>query len=438
MEYTYQGYRSTNMDRFAEENQDSSYELCKIRSSFDNDEIQLTPLKEYNLSEKPRLIKRMIRFNEEEFIYNDNQENILLKSINEKTRQLRINDPEKLKEAMKKCNPFYKLSKKSIIFADKSAMKLANLDFIFRLTGDNISYFQPMDFLKDVDHKKDGSINICYASLAGGPGGFVEYMQYRWPMAVGYGITLRDKNSDKKEWNYDAINTCSLNRGTFKGYYGKNATGNLYTNADEFCKRILQKELGCSLVLANGKIKTDNVLDLEMCNTRLILSEIYTSLKILLKGGHLVLRIFGSNRNITKQLLFILSCSFQQTYLIKPVTSNPYEMDRYIVCKNYNKNVNDYINILQEAYNSYATGSFSSAEYRLTNLINVSSLQGIDMKIYRSFNNWISEINLLHLNRQLDNLKKVENFIEDNNVKERFDLTKCLIIWNLPDFPKNK
>src|SRR5579872_1804532 len=86
-------------------------------------------------------------------------------------------DPNFLK-ARDLANPFEGIGRS--IFMNRAAIKLANMDAIYGFTGHQTGLA-----LLTVPEK------ITYCDVAAGPGGFTEYLQWRAPSSIGYGMTLK-------------------------------------------------------------------------------------------------------------------------------------------------------------------------------------------------------------------------------------------------------
>ena len=53
------------------------------------------------------------------------------------------------------------------------------------------------------------------------------------------------------------------------------------------------------------------------------------------KGGTFVLKVFDLFLKPSVQLLYLLSCCYEQVYIIKPYTSRTANSERYVICKGF-------------------------------------------------------------------------------------------------------
>jgi cap1 methyltransferase len=73
----------------------------------------------------------------------------------------------------------------------------------------------------------------------------------------------------------------------------------------------------------------------EQLHYGLILSEIYTALKLQKPGGHFALKVFDVFTETSIHLLFILHIAYKEVYVYKPKTSRPTNSEKYVICKNF-------------------------------------------------------------------------------------------------------
>src|SRR5581483_419797 len=89
-------------------------------------------------------------------------------------------------EARNAINPFENLG--NSIFMNRAAIKLANIDAIYNITDNSASYR---------NYRDDNRLSFC--DVCGAPGGFTQYLQFRFTRAFGLGISLQ---SDDKSLNW--------------------------------------------------------------------------------------------------------------------------------------------------------------------------------------------------------------------------------------------
>ena len=76
------------------------------------------------------------------------------------------------------------------------------------------------------------------------------------------------------------------------------------------------------LIVASKKIRFENDLNQELEYMKYMLVYIIIALKMLNKGGSLVLRTYNTNVPYSCSMLFILYKNFDQLTIIKPLSSN--------------------------------------------------------------------------------------------------------------------
>ena len=316
---------------------------------------------------------------------------------------------EKFEAARSATNPFENIGKK--IFQNRAAIKLANIDAVFNLTestGGFINKRSPEPFI--------------FADVAGGPGGFTEYLQYRKFNSTGFGITLSEK-SGGIPWNLDHIQT-----DYFRINHGSDGTGNLYVSANYFADWVLASAKGgVHLVVADGGIENDDYRGQELKSSHLILTEILVALRIVAVGKNLVLKIFDSISQITIDLLFVLACCFEEIHIFKPISSRPANTERYVIAKTRRQNISPYIDLLQEA----------NAKYKLDNDVDIVS----QLFPHRTpeFDQFIYETNQISLQLQTEVAHNIIDYLENKKpILPKYNLPRALIIWNLPSRPTQK
>jgi len=64
----------------------------------------------------------------------------------------------------------------------------------------------------------------------------------------------------------------------------------------------------------------------------LLRNQVQIALAVLIEGGMFVARVLGVNDTVTRQLLWVLFHAFQDVELVKPRLSDPWTVDKFIVC----------------------------------------------------------------------------------------------------------
>ena len=191
----------------------------------------------------------------------------------------------------------------------------------------NRAYFKLKELL--LDHQKHIDTTSA-ATLAEGPGGFIQLLNDTYPNMNVYGITLR-YGSEVQAQNRHMKDFSDKN---VKIIYGNpenpSHDGNLYNKevVNAFAERVKKVDL----VTADGGFEAKNENNKEVEHLKLFLAESLTAFKVLNKGGTFILKIYDIFTRPTLELLFLLSSVFKNVNLVKPVSSRPANSERYVVC----------------------------------------------------------------------------------------------------------
>ncbi|RDD44641.1 Cap-specific mRNA (nucleoside-2'-O-)-methyltransferase 1 [Trichoplax sp. H2] len=263
-------------------------------------------------------------------------------------------ESKEMVEARTRANPYETI--KGAIFLNRAAMKMANLDYVYKYIFTN-----PRD---DKGNEKIRSLDILYfADICAGPGGFTEYVLWkrRWH-AKGFGITLKDP---KNASDFKLTDFLAGTPETFEPYYGVNGvngdgdvtrTENLRAFA-EFVRS--SSEGGVHFAMADGGFSVEGQENIqEILSKQLYLCQFLCAISVLREGGNFVCKLFDIFTPFSVGLLYLFYRIFRRISLVKPLTSRPANSERYIVCEGYRNaddvrdyfySVNDKINELKLA-----------------------------------------------------------------------------------------
>lgn len=257
---------------------------------------------------------------------------------------IRKNDNYDYKKKM--INPIeFKIKNTPVKFICRASYKLSNIDFVFNIMENNNNF----------------------ADLCGGPGGFSEYLLYKYPNSSGIGMTLK---SSKPELDWKIYNFRSeIKRERLITTYGDNyisgsdnnvlneADGNILNiiNIKSFIRQVTKSNPdGVKLVVADGASfdDDDNEMDsVEINQLKLFIAESFLATQILKKDGNFVLKIFKTKYACTQTLIILLSSLFEESYIFKPITSRLNNSERYFIGKKFKYTPNDkiYYDFFKEA-----------------------------------------------------------------------------------------
>lgn len=389
---------------------DPTIDLCLVRNSFKS--VQPKPLypSSFKLEYIPPFnvdVKLISKDENLPPIYVDLKKYSRLNQIKDEYGKI---DGKQFSIIRAKANPFEFLG--CSIFGNRAAVKLSNIDAIYNLTqhlGGYINFTTPGRFV--------------YADLAGGPGSFTQYIQWRRPDSIGFGITLKNPVGGEKEkldWDYTIID-----QPRFHPYYGEDNSGNLYTNYEGFVNYVKESNnTDLFLVTADGGFNVEDTNDYarqEFISSRLILTECLTAVMLLNQGGSFVCKVFDTVTKISADTIYMMSCCFDELIMFKPVSSRPANSERYLICRGRKSSVQiqPYIESMRMAVKLY------------TDKMMVSSF--ID-KLPEEFTNWLIQSNDESMDRQI---KTGENIIKiskgEKVILVQYDIHKCFQYWKIPD-----
>nr|QBK90564.1 MAG: FtsJ-like methyltransferase [Pithovirus LCPAC104] len=379
---------------------DPTINFCKLHSSFEiKTDISIVK-KEVEIF----IWKEDISYFEEDIIFSEKDPEFYNDIIDlEKYNRLKIikntYDNDNFIRIRNVTNPFEDIGKS--IFMNRAGVKIANIDSIFSVSSDDYSLL----------NQKSSKQNFIFCDIAGAPGAFTQYLQWRIPNSKGIGISIKSKI----KWNEKLLNI-----NNFEIYYGDSNSGDLLIESENFIKYIFEKfPDGIDLALADGGFEVVGEEERqEVLSISLILSEILIGLEVTKKGGNFFCKIFDTFTKPMLDLLFILSISFNKIVIFKPMSSRPANSERYVVCleRNNNRNV---IQILKKIFKD---DNFKKL-----------MLHSIISKIPDTFINYIKDINNLSLNNQISAGERIIKSMGGLDVDiPKFNLNRALIVWNIP------
>ena len=308
-----------------------------------------------------------------------------------------------------------------------SAKKLSNLYELIYLPNkkykyDSISNYEPLsrayfklfEILVDfnlIDHSH--KINI--ASLAEGPGGFIEAcINYRKRITKKkdniFAITLYSDNKDIPGWN-KSKNFLKKNENVVINY-GKDRTGDLYKleNIHEYSKLFSREK--AELVTADGGFDFSyNFNRQEQLSYRIIFCEIISALTVQKIGGSFVIKVFDMYTQITQSLIYLLFVCYDKVYITKPNTSRSANSEKYVVCKGF-KGIND--NYLKKLYIIVNSFNYLGSKNMFVNKL-------FDISFAKDFNFNINRINAFFYEKQIKNIKETLKLIDKNDINVEFN-----------------
>ena len=158
------------------------------------------------------------------------------------------------------------------------------------------------------------------------------------------------------------------------------------------------------------EIGSTNVMNPSAYIIKIVKSLVFI-INCLKKGALLVLKIDYLFYKPVIELLYILSCLFEKTYIIKPSTSNVLSFEKYIVCKNFISEDGS-----SAFYNDDFVNKMNADNAHLTSLTNE------DIPCY--FVNKITEIDVMLGQMLLESIQEIINISHSNNKNDKIETLK--------------
>lgn len=221
------------------------------------------------------------------------------------------------------------------------------------------SYFKMVEMWKAAELEEDlmnciqidGLLKTAHA--AEGPGGFIEACwekasQRRWTVSNTFAITLRSDARNVPGWRKAAA--FLEERPTIEICDGADGTGNILqeSNQDAFVNRVRSVcPEGVHIYTADGGFDFSSDYNAqENIIFPLLLAESLLAIRVLGKGGCMVLKCFDTTELPTLDLLWCLSLCFREWRIMKPKTSRAGNAERYFIGKGFLGDVSDIQSIL--------------------------------------------------------------------------------------------
>ena len=273
--------------------------------------------------------------------------------------------------------------------------------------------------------------NIKTFHLAEGPGGFIEATTYLRDNEndAYYGMTLLHDDPNIPGWKKSTDFLNAHKNVIIES--GINKNGNLLDIDNlKYC----YETYGGSMDVITGDGGFDFSVDFnkqEILATKLLFAQFSFAMVMQKNGGSFILKIFDIFSKPTIDIIYLLSCFYNQVYIVKPNTSRMANSEKYIVCKKFKGVSNDFINSILSQYS------------KLENPDIISSFLDND-KIDLYFINKIEEYNAIYGQQQIENISTTLNLISCKNRNEKIEtlkknnIGKCIYWCDKNNIPNNK
>ena len=228
------------------------------------------------------------------------------------------------------------------------------------------SYFKMIEMWKRLDLATElvplvkANIGLRTAHSAEGPGGFIEgCIQATYNVMLKYdptfkylgsnAITLRSDAKNVPGWR-KAAKFLTINPQVWISD-GQDGTGNILVkgNQDHFVNETrIRHGQGVHIYTADGGFDFSSDYNAQEDSIfPLLLAECLIGLRVLSKGGCMIIKCFDTTEQPTLDLLWLLSRSFRTWGLIKPHTSRAGNAERYFIGKGYLESSQDIVRLLE-------------------------------------------------------------------------------------------
>lgn len=292
----------------------------------------------------------------------------------------------KLSESMRRShNPLEILGRGP--YMNRASYKMANMNALFGLIPGT-----------------SASNPFRYADVAGGPGGWTEYVQSQLPaFTEGFGITLKSSTSSLN-WN-DA----RLNYDMFHVYPG---TGDILVEDAKFVQFVLErtKNIPLALVMCDGGDEHELSMQ-EAAHAPLAFHELLIGLRVLKVSGNLVIKLYDTFLPLTRAIIFAAASCFQTIHVIKIGASRATNTECYLVALERRaclvQGVEDWLDKI--------------VPYLGDSKLNPSNFE-VFSKIPQEFDNWLAENTKVRVQAQLNALTQVA---------AGYHAKKALLLWRV-------
>lgn len=248
--------------------------------------------------------------------------------------------------------------------------------------------------------------------LAEGPGGFVEgwrYFRNHNKNDKLYAITLLSKNKEIPGWK--KTNSFLKNNPQVKILNGIDKTGNLYNPNN--IKYVINR-LGChsmDVITGDGGFDFSIGYNIqEQYASKLVFCQVLLAIKCQKIGGTFICKFFDTNTKFTIDILYLLQCLYDKVTIYKPYTSRVANSERYIICNNYLKHIdNIYWEKLLSILVIWNNMNIENETYCISKLL-------YDIPI--GFCKLISSINYNTIQNQINYINQTIDLIENNKSDE--------------------
>lgn len=329
-------------------------------------------------------------------------------------------------QVIRRVNPFEQIGRS--LGHERTFVKLADLDVMVGLSGE----------VYTLERMTVPDRAFTYCDVAGGPGGFSHYLQWRFPRAHGWGMTLTSESSEspsglppqRLDWDPTVVD--------FRRFTAVAAPrGDITVEYPAFITRVLSDTAydGVDLVLGDGGFDVLDFTREEEEHYALIAAQIYIALHTCAGGGSIAIKIKHSHTLFTAQLLYLAALHFERVTIVKPALSRPANAERYFVAHG-RRTVTAPAGNGAEATTSPTLVDFSAVLRLYLEAgapLDVSSLFAEDLPFL--WQDWLWDSNAFFLCEQSRALDEIGRGMSDPSLQsgQDYNLVRALLILAVPE-----
>lgn len=272
------------------------------------------------------------------------------------------------------------------------------------------SYFKMIEMLDVINFFGTfRSENVRAAHVCEGPGGFIEALyeessKNKKKVQTSIAMTLKSKQTNVPGWRR-ASHFLQKNRNV-RILYGEDETGDIMKpeNQQYFIDYCIHPSYGGKMNIFTADGGFDFSCDYarqEKMIFPLLLASTKIGLEVLKKGGVFILKMFDFYEKSTVDLLFFLSCHFQEWTLYKPAMSRPCNPEQYFIGKGFTGCSDEVFDVLRVWCSMLENNQLLESLFK--------------MALPDEFIKIINELRTQSFNRQTEYLEKVFFIIDKND-----------------------